>query len=52
MSQMGEKSGETGVWHSDTMASPAELILHDHCLDIGFSEDVDIGASVFLRLFR
>ena len=32
------------------MASPAELILHDHCLDagcIGFSEDVGIGATVF-----
>ena len=32
------------------MASLAELILHDHCLDagcIGFSEDADIGATAF-----
>ena len=32
------------------MASPGELILHDHCLHggcIGFSEDAGIGATVF-----
>ena len=51
-SQLGEYylSGEAGVWHSDTVASLAELILHDHCLDagcVGFSEDGDVGATVF-----
>ena len=43
-------SGEAGVWHSDTVASSAELILHDHCLDAGcvrFSDDAGIGAMVF-----
>ena len=47
MSQLREKAD---IWHSDTVASPAELILHDHCIDagcIGFSEDVGIGATVF-----
>ena len=32
------------------MVSPAELILHDHCLDagcVGFSEAAGIGATVF-----
>ena len=41
-----------GRWQSGihTVASPADLIVPDHCLDagcIGFSEDVDIGAAVF-----
>ena len=43
-------SGEPGVWHSDRVASPAELILYDHCLEAGcvrFSEDAGIGAMVF-----
>ena len=52
MSQQGEwyLSGEAGVWHSDTVSSPAKLILHDHCLDTGcidFSEDAGVGATVF-----
>ena len=32
------------------MSIPAELILRDHCLDVGcidFSEDAGIGATVF-----
>ena len=61
MSQLGEwyLSVEAGVWHFDTVTSPAELILHDHSLDagcigfsedagcIGFSEDAGVGATVF-----
>ena len=43
--------GETVVQHSDTVASPAELVLNYHCLNtssVGLREDTDIGAAMFL----
>ena len=42
--------GETVVRHSNTVASPAELVLHYHCLDInciGVHEDTGVGAAIF-----
>ena len=38
------------VRHSDTVASPLELVLHHHCLNticVGLHEDVGIGAAIF-----
>ena len=43
-------AGETIFRHSDTVASPAKLVLHYHCLDtscVGFHEDTGIGAAIF-----
>ena len=41
---------ETVVRHSDTVAIPAELVLHYHCLNTsctGLHEDTGIGAAIF-----
>ena len=42
--------GEMVVRLSDTVASPAELVLHYHCLNtscVGLHEDTRIGAAMF-----
>ena len=44
-------SGETVVRHSDTVTSPAELVLHYRCLNarcVGRHEDTGVGAAIFL----
>ena len=45
--------GETVVRHSDTVASPAELILHYRCLNTsctGLHEDTGIGADQIYKV--
>ena len=44
MSQLKENAD---IWHFDTVASPAELILHDHCIDAG--DGLPIRCEAFLR---
>ena len=41
---------QTVVRHSDTVARPAELVLHYHCLNtssVGLHEGTGIGAAIF-----